>query len=164
MRISDWSSDVCSSDLISHKFCHPSQARRVRDRQDHTISQVNLPLRPIARAARRHEPHTRSPAADVPRRFPELKRLRLLPFPGMPVLHSNADRRSAARRPRGRSEEHTSELQSLMRISYDVFCLTKKIIISKTIPNDTSVDDYLPTPTPYQRQTSHTPQNLQLTS
>src|SRR3546814_5804083 len=26
----------------------------------------------------------------------------------------------------GRSEEHTSELQSLMRISYDVFCLTKK--------------------------------------
>src|SRR3546814_4900238 len=28
-----------------------------------------------------------------------------------------------------RSEEHTSELQSLMRISYAVFCLTKKIII-----------------------------------
>src|SRR3546814_1968680 len=27
----------------------------------------------------------------------------------------------------GRSEEHTSELQSLMRISYDVFCLTKQI-------------------------------------
>src|SRR3546814_6600051 len=29
----------------------------------------------------------------------------------------------------GRSEEHTSELQSLMRISYAVFCLKKKIII-----------------------------------
>src|SRR3546814_6593426 len=29
-------------------------------------------------------------------------------------------------RPRARSEEHTSELQSLMRISYDVFCLKKK--------------------------------------
>src|SRR3546814_9731431 len=28
----------------------------------------------------------------------------------------------------GRSEEHTSELQSLMRISYAVFCLTKKIL------------------------------------
>src|SRR3546814_7402372 len=28
--------------------------------------------------------------------------------------------------PRGRSEEHTSELQSLMRISYAVFCLKKK--------------------------------------
>src|SRR3546814_8335670 len=32
-----------------------------------------------------------------------------------------------------RSEEHTSELQSLMRISYAVFCLTKKNKISKTI-------------------------------
>src|SRR3546814_7099506 len=34
-------------------------------------------------------------------------------------------------RPRGRSEEHTSELQSLMRISYAVFCLKKKIITNK---------------------------------
>src|SRR3546814_6121544 len=34
---------------------------------------------------------------------------------------------SAARLRRGRSEEHTSELQSLMRISYAVFCLKKKI-------------------------------------
>src|SRR3546814_4023736 len=32
-----------------------------------------------------------------------------------------------------RSEEHTSELQSLMRISYAVFCLKKKIIITKSI-------------------------------
>src|SRR3546814_9553488 len=36
-------------------------------------------------------------------------------------------RRAGGRRPRpGRSEEHTSELQSLMRISYAVFCLKKK--------------------------------------
>src|SRR3546814_4628009 len=34
--------------------------------------------------------------------------------------------RSAAERPETRSEEHTSELQSLMRISYAVFCLKKK--------------------------------------
>src|SRR3546814_5966125 len=33
---------------------------------------------------------------------------------------------ASARRPRGRSEEHTSELQSLMRNSYAVFCLKKK--------------------------------------
>src|SRR3546814_4815513 len=32
-----------------------------------------------------------------------------------------------------RSEEHTSELQSLMRISYAVFCLKKKITYNKTI-------------------------------
>src|SRR3546814_7205009 len=36
-------------------------------------------------------------------------------------------RRRRAGRPRRRSEEHTSELQSLMRISYAVFCLKKKI-------------------------------------
>src|SRR3546814_3244831 len=35
--------------------------------------------------------------------------------------------RGHRRRERGRSEEHTSELQSLMRISYAVFCLKKKI-------------------------------------
>src|SRR3546814_8645650 len=34
----------------------------------------------------------------------------------------------------GRSEEHTSELQSLMRISYAVFCLTKKHTYIKTTP------------------------------
>src|SRR3546814_1291234 len=40
-----------------------------------------------------------------------------------------------------RSEEHTSELQSLMRISYDVFCLKKKTYINKidnTVTNDTT--------------------------
>src|SRR3546814_9264142 len=36
---------------------------------------------------------------------------------------------------RQRSEEHTSELQSLMRISYAVFCLTKKKIILVTLNN-----------------------------
>src|SRR3546814_7439967 len=36
------------------------------------------------------------------------------------------DRRHSPRSPFGRSEEHTSELQSLMRISYAVFCLKKK--------------------------------------
>src|SRR3546814_2761151 len=39
-------------------------------------------------------------------------------------LHPRRERRRIGRR--GRSEEHTSELQSLMRISYDVFCLKKK--------------------------------------
>src|SRR3546814_1947026 len=39
--------------------------------------------------------------------------------------------------PRGRSEEHTSELQSLMRISYAVFCLKKKIIQILLLTNHT---------------------------
>src|SRR3546814_1385674 len=49
---------------------------------------------------------------------------------GHPRLHRQA----------GRSEEHTSELQSLMRISYAVFCLKQK-----TCPtNDSLVDNYCP--------------------
>src|SRR3546814_5814058 len=41
-------------------------------------------------------------------------------------LAEGGDVRAARPRPRLRSEEHTSELQSLMRISYAVFCLKKK--------------------------------------
>src|SRR3546814_3498571 len=50
--------------------------------------------------------------------------------------------------PRVRSEEHTSELQSLMRISYAVFCLKKKKITNKTIYynkvniHDRKLDEY----------------------
>src|SRR3546814_7461602 len=44
----------------------------------------------------------------------------------VPGLHGQ--RRRGHHLGRRRSEEHTSELQSLMRISYDVFCLKKKII------------------------------------
>src|SRR3546814_6639446 len=42
------------------------------------------------------------------------------------VRPANARRHLRAKRGRARSEEHTSELQSLMRISYAVFCLKKK--------------------------------------
>src|SRR3546814_8604154 len=42
------------------------------------------------------------------------------------LLPARAHAKSAAPRRIGRSEEHTSELQSLMRISYAVFCLKKK--------------------------------------
>src|SRR3546814_3015874 len=46
---------------------------------------------------------------------------------------SNPAARPAPRSPRPRSEEHTSELQSLMRISYAVFCLKKKNTETETI-------------------------------
>src|SRR3546814_2038617 len=91
MRISDWSSDVCSSDLPSgarialritfRDICKsraialiafpPAYSRRIRT----TVSKTNIPTSP-----------TENP----------------------------------------RSEEHTSELQSLMRTSYAVFCLKKQ--------------------------------------
>src|SRR3546814_1324936 len=100
MRISDWSSDVCSSDLFRER------------------GTVRQPPRPWA--------------------GPTFERLQ------MQLLNTMLDtlrkrttaaaRRVARQQKRsrighnGRSEEHTSELQSLMRISYAVFCLKKKII------------------------------------
>src|SRR3546814_2078050 len=53
---------------------------------------------------------------------------------GLPdnAVRESYKRIDAAFRNRGRSEEHTSELQSLMRISYAVFCLNKKNILVLT--------------------------------
>src|SRR3546814_8545009 len=53
---------------------------------------------------------------------------RSVPAKGRPAARSRAGRRLRPRAPHrnARSEEHTSELQSLMRISYAVFCLKKK--------------------------------------
>src|SRR3546814_10050558 len=98
MRISDWSSDVCSSDLeqpaavaLDAAEVVPVEARRGDHQQVAALQE--LPLGP----------------AEQPR-----------------------DRATAEER----SEEHTSELQSLMRISYAVFCLKKKKSTIHTLHND----------------------------
>src|SRR3546814_1134348 len=92
MRISDWSSDVCSSDLGDARGRPEGWTRCGRYR----LRAVPAPRRPFRAAA------PAFPASDPPLRH---------------------DRSRAAE---NRSEEHTSELQSLMRISYAVFCLKKK--------------------------------------
>src|SRR3546814_7056494 len=86
MRISDSSSDVCSSDLAAVE----------RDPVVQRARQLGQPV-----SVRRDKRQAQACGDD-----------------GRRQRH-----RSAAR---GRSEEHTSELQSLMRISYAVFCLKKK--------------------------------------
>src|SRR3546814_4035114 len=63
-------------------------------------------------------------------------RLMRLRAPWSPLSCCNISNHSAPNRAGGRSEEHTSELQSLMRISYAVFCLKKK----NTIINHMSED------------------------
>src|SRR3546814_5286674 len=110
MRISDWSSDVCSSDLGEGRDADEGDQRRV--------APVPVDL-DRDEAARRLEPegrpagHHRDPAAvDCP--APE--RDRCMAAHGAVALLVREQR----------SEEHTSELQSLMRISYAVFCLKKK--------------------------------------
>src|SRR3546814_8397073 len=119
MRISDWSSDVCSSDL-SHSFV-VSCEKRVASHQP---------------ADRRLEPFRRmmfSPNAGFKRQ--SLGRDKYQPRqPGRGYaaveagVHSAPELAAAIIRLTStrRSEEHTSELQSLMRTSYAVFCLKKK--------------------------------------
>src|SRR3546814_6847777 len=110
MRISDWSSDVCSSDLYGHSGRISGQWRgRIGWR---AWARCGVGLRQSARG------HNRLAAAhglsDWPRRTQECCN-------GSSALS------------RVRSEEHTSELQSLMRISYAVFCLKKKIMNTTTL-------------------------------
>src|SRR3546814_3778672 len=99
MRISDWSSDVCSSDLRSQAAC--------------TAAQASSPLSWL----------------------PDHRRARCPPYlyhghcgHSPPRSHQwiRNDLKAAQYSEVGRSEEHTSELQSLMRISYAVFCLKQK--------------------------------------
>src|SRR3546814_8579848 len=115
MRISDWSSDVCSSDLRPRELDAIVQfgGSRFPWRQCDRIERGAL-------LHRRYDPLFRaSPVGAAPahhRRAGELCTER--PDP--------ADRARELDRLWSRSEEHTSELQSLMRISYAVFCLKKK--------------------------------------
>src|SRR3546814_1684842 len=78
-----------------------------------------------ARGHRRHGRRARRPVARR-RRRPALRALR----PHRPTLQGGRGKAGGGREDdggdQGRSEEHTSELQSLMRISYAVFCLKKK--------------------------------------
>src|SRR3546814_5788774 len=102
MRISDWSSDVCSSDLCCGRILLVDATFGLAIQNNNTDTPVNG---------------------------------------GGGIIFNQTDRRSQAQYPfdlrlghaarhkflASRSEEHTSELQSLMRISYAVFCLKKKI-------------------------------------
>src|SRR3546814_6459617 len=106
MRISDWSSDVCSSDLIEAVAASAlARSPGVSPGEDRMRSPIILGalvalLTPAGALAQR---------ADLP--------------PSEKVAEALDNHPAVAA---ARSEEHTSELQSLMRISYAVFCLQKK--------------------------------------
>src|SRR3546814_5327873 len=126
MRISDWSSDVCSSDLLVSAPVTDDQGRLIgrvtisevvdviqEDSQEQALSRAGLQeediFAPVLNAIKNRAPWllinlcTASTASFIASRFENT------------VSHIVI-----------RSEEHTSELQSLMRISYAVFCLKKK--------------------------------------
>src|SRR3546814_6063330 len=106
MRISDWSSDVCSSDLRASEALISGESllivRMGGEFAGKHIGTNQCAARPLAR--KEGGGVRRITCQDNPA--------------GRPDRHPNlADRRS---------EEHTSELQSLLRNSYAVFCLKKK--------------------------------------
>src|SRR3546814_1617804 len=107
MRISDWSSDVCSSDLQRQPLPHhvhengDDQPRlQHHEYEDQRPSEHTLHVKIIDHVGHRAQHEEIAPHFQI-----------------------DADRVMAVAM---RSEEHTSELQSLMRISYAVFCLQKK--------------------------------------
>src|SRR3546814_1326509 len=120
MRISDWSSDVCSSDLPQKAIRLPpaEQPRRgaPRGRTDRAHAVHVALVRRSGATPHGHRRVEQGRGAQQPGASGRLPSARSLsrPWLGEPA------------NPRGRSEEHTSELQSLMRISYAVFCLKKK--------------------------------------
>src|SRR3546814_3749013 len=110
MRISDWSSDVCSSDLCNIR------GGRIGELEHFGIFCLADDPAVMYRTAIVHR--------DIIEQAPgSLHRRRVGACHGRKQhQHGKQDCRSAPKR----SEEHTSELQSLMRISYAVFCLKKK--------------------------------------
>src|SRR3546814_3316382 len=118
MRISDWSSDVCSSDLAS------SLRRRVGSIV--VLVGVRAVHQPVDGVHQVGVADDRGLAQRHGRRVQEA----VCEGVGEEVEHrlgrmAGGQLLLRARQHLGRSEEHTSELQSLMRITYAVFCLKK---------------------------------------
>src|SRR3546814_4126291 len=107
MRISDWSSDVCSSDRCYGDLDVESSYGEAGDGEEGT----DFP-------GMGFEGAEVTAAAGTAVMFVEIY------YDYQPLLYGKV----VGQR---RSEEHTSELQSLMRISYAVFCLKKKTIIQR---------------------------------
>src|SRR3546814_1630576 len=137
MRISDWSSDVCSSDLFDTQqgfglrglngettgFAHANELSE---------SAIRRAAETVKLVAQGHGGEIAlAPPRTNARLYTDENPLELVPFARKVALCQQIDAAARARDPRvaqvsvglSRSEEHTSELQSLMSISYAVFCL-----------------------------------------
>src|SRR3546814_9657378 len=122
MRISDWSSDVCSSDLIDLLRTGGGEFDPLIDRGMYLeIDEIPTDIHhaQLLRALQPFMPLVAGIFVTIDPTSPKLQRFDGL---GSKLLGFAVD----GSRLHTRSEEHTSELQSLMRISYAVFCLKKK--------------------------------------
>src|SRR3546814_8729510 len=128
MRISDWSSDVCSSDLQELARLQQPAARA----QGYALEQISAHLdkavqtvvgqKKVSLLLRPEAAFFAQPTVDItPAITTELDRV----VPSVSISPP-ANWQPGQQQQQQRSEEHTSELQSLMRISYAVFCLKNK--------------------------------------
>src|SRR3546814_3062443 len=136
LRISDWSSDVCSSDLpkgrrsvmkstiflalAASPLALVATAMPVAAQDSADQSMANASMDDIVVTARRREESLQSVPVSITAISSDMLEQK--------SVQDLSDVATLTPGFRFRSEEHTSELQSLMRISYAVFCLTKKKI------------------------------------
>src|SRR3546814_6027780 len=133
MRISDWSSDVCSSDLANLGGAAGATATESSIAEGSRISSLESNTDDL------DELLTTLARATGQLMLMELSVEKVIEIVGPGAAWPNLDREaivseifleigagSSGRPNAARSEEHTSELQSLMRISYAVFCLKTK--------------------------------------
>src|SRR3546814_2448755 len=119
MLISDWRSDVCSSDLF------------LQERRKPRALAIGLCLHPLPRPG----PPRHATEIHPRRQRPERKPMHTVQAAAAERIgdrapgaqqHASLQGQGEALDQRARSEEHTSELQSLMRLSYAVLCLKYK--------------------------------------
>src|SRR3546814_1504952 len=131
MRISDWSSDVCSSDLLNHgadQIVHGAAGfRENRFSGLHDDRLHEFQFLAGSDEGNHHFRNRRYPGfdGDIDRRLENGARLHFVDFRISDPQSASAMSKHGIKLMQ-RSEDHTSELQSLMRISYAVFCLKKK--------------------------------------
>src|SRR3546814_8260216 len=131
MRISECSSDMCASDLDRSEPGIVELVQAPGDEQETDQAGGRRSVRTVPAKRDDASDHQRAAGDRVERDRPQQKIVDLKDGKGRPQrdredgVGKGHDRRMAANEVQ-RSEEHTSELQSLMRISYAVFCLKKK--------------------------------------
>src|SRR3546814_8958229 len=136
MRISDWSSDVCSSDLQADRQKageHHQHQSGVEAPETH-LHQAVVQAQVRANVAQHQKSEAqREEAVDAKQRRMGMDRRGVQPLQiekrdrrvDQEAEYAGAQHVPEGHRDEARSEEHTSELQSLMRNSYAVFCLKK---------------------------------------
>src|SRR3546814_6066246 len=166
MRISDWSSDVCSSDLCRIvALARPNRTKELAaPGQADPFTLASFTIKETTDFVRRMLPKATQETLEAfhLRTFgnPRVQAYQLATTdsleeivrglgPGGQTVSQLIDQQLAA----GRSEEHTSELQSLLRISYAVFCLKKKKANTKS--HMVQIRLYLQSNTPRTAQIRH---------